>query len=1745
MRMKKSGYFCVFFIGILVSSWSMGKHEPLNFTEQNFLSSQKLNLTIADMGQFYEVKLNADKGFYGALLYREQGQTQFKGLTPITEFYPYGETLTLTNAQQFNNPLEIKGFRFKSWMGNTNLLNQGFLDFLTQQDSRFWHKESIFRIIKNGSQQRNYYLVLTDKNKTSTRALILENVACEFYSGEADYFRKLYESIKPINTTINEEYPFFSFALLRECFQDASHRSQIDKAAIQFFRGDKSQRINRYAQEMNNGDASKIELSKNITKLRYMLSITVSHRTYLNNIARIDSSFLSESLYGSQRVPYIFGAISFLQAYNLSIIQADLPRYVPQYIPENKNLIGISQTEGEKIASLALQYLTDGLDPYDLSLGRMFEANTVFTNQWKVKQDGEWFPPENSRNGANVSDDQLLGKSLTVTVSGSELKTVKRIDIESASPINWPAGALVEENKNIVLFDNDLNTKILATKNLRFEVPRIGNIWYGIDFKPGSKYPDSLQIEVIAEKKIIHDSVKINILLKKDEHYTLTNKGHKLFFTLDWEKIRTYVETQAGQKLTDNYRFILKNTQNFEPSEIWFYQQNPTQISDKQYLDNIQNPTRYKAFNPFTLFTPATGEESFLQLSTDPKSISLQVNYLSYSSPSLLIWSSTGKKINATIEWEGSTPQETINLIKNGGAWVSRNNRLNSLKIGSLDFGSPIMYLRDGIDYPGSYNAKVWESWKFRQWTIEKLFSRYQNEQLKKQWDTVQTENGYKGYLSLERALRSSAFQDAFSNFYSEWGLLKGPLFGKLNPNLALKDLEYSPLQDKLDDFYSKNNISGRPYLFGRLTGTSSLNVDNNSPFQTSKRGGVDGLGMLSNILALYMVSENAVSERPYKLIFDLDSVNFTDAFKKNYGSALDKSFFVDWKEVTNLKDTNITDWYYNGDDTRQKASWKKWDLEGYTTLISDLRELRVGDLLVGEEGLKSDNERTQIGVVVGFLSDPKTWPAGISPQEIWHNVIVVGIKPELDRTSLGVWGSNTGKFEGFTKFPRQYVARRLLKLEEGNFKVDNIAWHPFNGPSIDGYVFYPEKDSRPPSMWPFVPNTGEVVQIGRLRLQIRLPDGTGMDVTRGSLGLVNLDNALDWAYEKESIQGIVRESGDKADPAKSGNIYRNMKHKLTLVAYNSDAPLRETGYPTNLVNDRFSIGRISGIKVATIENDGTGQGEKIIPEPGVHLKIENGILTAKKGLDSYSIWGIAAQNYSDGTGPYPGDDINLLFSVMNKRAVISAEPLSKDQPSEVQELRLAVYDKKMLWRANLYIDKKDLNAGGIPGQDWNDVHPWVTDNEWWLKNPVPNPGSVVGGQNITPYDATWQNNQQKTGSMLYSRGSIDTPFSFNSKMREYALRAFQVQNGLVLTPTEDQLKALMKPSTWLGYLTQVMAKDFKINSEADFWTIKEWINTKRESESISIPAWSSWVWYYNRNDKTFNMITPYIQAKIDGSWSGVGELIKRYDPLKGLTDDVLVWRIFREFPGDLDRKAQYEQDIKTKFIDVIKHYASSNLGKESLVEEDKFAQPDPENNIITSYTLDGTEFRAVWYYGDTGADDTQGIGVDCVGFWHQAAGWDNNPYLLADLKDGYEFGTYDVDKQSQDRYGLLWGTYGPPNAAKWPVSKNSPVTMPNNYQIAAKTNTDAELKERLNLVVPGDVLYYGLGFKYSHTMIVGGVDGVITDVTPDSKDFEKIKIIEATLPQVMSGYAGGNSLFFYSNPRNQQTWAFGRLRNK
>jgi cell wall-associated NlpC family hydrolase len=105
----------------------------------------------------------------------------------------------------------------------------------------------------------------------------------------------------------------------------------------------------------------------------------------------------------------------------------------------------------------------------------------------------------------------------------------------------------------------------------------------------------------------------------------------------------------------------------------------------------------------------------------------------------------------------------------------------------------------------------------------------------------------------------------------------------------------------------------------------------------------------------------------------------------------------------------------------------------------------------------------------------------------------------------------------------------------------------------------------------------------------------------------------------------------------------------------------------------------------------------------------------------------------------------------------------------------VAVYDKKMLWRANLYVDEGDGLA------DWNNAHPWVYGNEWNIDyrdrdgdgNTIEpgDGGQVVGYSGFSSIRGDNRNDRVAYDyPILYGLprrwyGAIDTPMEFQQHM--------------------------------------------------------------------------------------------------------------------------------------------------------------------------------------------------------------------------------------------------------------------------------------------------------------------------------------------------------------------------------------------
>jgi hypothetical protein len=119
------------------------------------------------------------------------------------------------------------------------------------------------------------------------------------------------------------------------------------------------------------------------------------------------------------------------------------------------------------------------------------------------------------------------------------------------------------------------------------------------------------------------------------------------------------------------------------------------------------------------------------------------------------------------------------------------------------------------------------------------------------------------------------------------------------------------------------------------------------------------------------------------------------------------------------------------------------------------------------------------------------------------------------------------------------------------------------------------------------------------------------------------------------------------------------------------------------------------------------------------------------------------------------------------------------------------VYDKKLLWRANLYINEKVDPSTGLEvadAIDWNDQNPWVDGNDWnkaytfqqtgyYFDGFLVSEAGQSGKQVIVPYSFTWMRDNNYYGAVAYEYNGQDSPFEYNFKMdNQYRILQYYYQ---------------------------------------------------------------------------------------------------------------------------------------------------------------------------------------------------------------------------------------------------------------------------------------------------------------------------------------------------------------------------------
>jgi hypothetical protein len=364
----------------------------------------------------------------------------------------------------------------------------------------------------------------------------------------------------------------------------------------------------------------------------------------------------------------------------------------------------------------------------------------------------------------------------------------------------------------------------------------------------------------------------------------------------------------------------------------------------------------------------------------------------------------------------------------------------------------------------------------------------------------------------------------------------------------------------------------------------------------------------------------------------------------------------------------------------------------------------------------------------------------GIDPSEYLKQVVIVGANEGDRQVSLMTWISN-GTNKGFTEDGSGASLRRFVAsaapvqalspsiaarglrapmakglAESGSqyvvkraTKIDSSVW--------DISITY--TDSHEASSlernWRWIPNTGEYLVIGNIKLVFSNRGEISLDGNRALLGK---------SYSL-SIGAVDRKYD--AQKGGEGNIYNNKGKSFELAV---------------LGNDTFNTN--TPVLAATLTKGAADVYTTTMPSSSRFSVDERGVVSyivtdyMGKSMSSYDYFGVRP---SSGQA-YAGDDILLsatlaITNAHNEKVfwplslVSSGKPVNEDVRIKADEAKyLAVYDKKMLWRANLYINE-DMN-------DWNDLHPW---------NAPPAPGVAAAGGNPSWWSDAWGYNEWNRNS--------------------------------------------------------------------------------------------------------------------------------------------------------------------------------------------------------------------------------------------------------------------------------------------------------------------------------------------------------------------------------------------------------------
>lgn len=763
-------------------------------------------------------------------------------------------------------------------------------------------------------------------------------------------------------------------------------------------------------------------------------------------------------------------------------------------------------------------------------------------------------------------------------------------------------------------------------------------------------------------------------------------------------------------------------------------------------------------------------------------------------------------------------------------------------------------------------------------------------------------------------------------------------------------------------------------------------------------------------------------------------------------------------------------------------------DLNKISLVVSDLTEARIGDIIVFDDLItKKDgtkvagkSDKKKIAVIVEDINCNKEF--GTNQKQSLGNITVVWMNEDkgAERTQLSeIWKAGDD-FE----VPAYTEIRRVLK--KGKNSSQNNNWNIYDNNLSDASIeicWMREENQKSGEQYRWIPNTGEYLYLEKLRVSAFNQVGAPI---HGKNWKVKLTGAKDRNWKTDNEEGNIYNNSDCTFKIQIGQ-------KTGTLKKNNDDKSHYDIIWDNVKNDNEISFIIDGQdNLLYYYNYSMPYGVKL----PVEIKIRPESSEAAR----------------------PGDDLLLEFTLSGINAT---KTLTLTSP---EKNYIAVYDKKMLWRANLYLDKPE---NSLSGMDWNDAHPWnapnsetYNNNVWFGKNEwnLPDDGydGIAGGQIIKLPGTKWYYgnslsqgtdnkrnfniNAQYTvlNAVAYDYQGWDSPNSYKNKL--------DIQKNLIKWYSETGERFGTRVDKWPESCDSFDVKQYikylgeeLVGSETDLEKLKELYNKNKSNQ-----------WDGELNTKDYNK---YVFS------SNYGKLESPYNT-HGLSPQFINGTVLKA----KDSEAAYIPGLSNSIM-----YKNSTY-------------PGGEISGYTAGTdCNGLIQSAISYVSNSYV----ALGTNIVKpvFWQESNNNTSTMYRLVNgYTDGDKYKTFS-EEDTLTAYKIMSSS-----------DKNALKDIKGNKVLDSKNN-EVKKYQKFKYLIPGDIIvYYTDNGSPSHVMMVSSIiDGKTlydnSEVELFWDDGSSVKILESV-------YNSGNSnlsvpaLFWCGKSRNlddlnklSKKWEIWRLR--